>query len=73
LVLFGIETDVCILATVLAAVDLGLRVTLPVDALAGSDAQSRRACLRHAYPRIDLDQQVELTDTGTVLRDWRER
>src|SRR6185295_15856209 len=33
LVVTGGETDVCVLATVMAAVDLGFRVVLPIDAL----------------------------------------
>ncbi|WP_372576801.1 isochorismatase family cysteine hydrolase [Ruegeria hyattellae] len=68
LVLYGIETDVCILATALKAVDLGIRVMLPRDALASSDTTSHQMCLDHVYPR--LDQQIDITDTQTLLAEW---
>ena len=39
-VISGAETDMCVLSTVLDAVDLGVRVVLPVDALdAGQDLE----------------------------------
>lgn len=71
MVIFGIETDVCVLATVMTAVDRGIRVLLPEDALASSDMASHEACLSRVYPR--MDQQIEITDTQTVLKAWAGR
>ncbi len=68
LVLFGIETDVCVLATALSAVDLGYRVIVVTDACASSAPESHAACLTHIYPRFD--QQIELIDTATLLQAW---
>jgi nicotinamidase-related amidase len=68
LVLFGIETDVCVLATAMSAVDLGYRVVIVTDAVASADVQSHRACLEHLFPRFD--QQIELADCDVVLAAW---
>jgi nicotinamidase-related amidase len=68
LVLTGIETDVCVLATAMSAVDLGIRVVIPADAVASSSEASHRACLELVYPRFD--QQIELADTRTVMNAW---
>lgn len=68
LVLMGIETDVCVLATALSAVDLGYRVIIVKDAVASSVPESHTACLTHIYPRFD--QQIELVDTATLIDQW---
>ncbi|MGU9956748.1 MAG: cysteine hydrolase family protein [Arenicellales bacterium WSBS_2016_MAG_OTU3] len=68
LVLFGVETDVCVLATAMSAVDLGLRVIIVTDALASSDKASHDACLRLIYPRFE--QQIELVKSGDVMAAW---
>lgn len=68
LVISGIETDVCVMATVLEAVDLGLRVVLPRDALASGGRQAHDACFDHLFPR--LDQQITVTDTSAILSAW---
>jgi nicotinamidase-related amidase len=68
LVLFGIETDVCILATAMSAVDLGIRVVIVTDAVASSDIASHNACLQLVYPRFD--QQIELGCCDDVLMAW---
>ncbi len=65
LILSGVETDVCVLATALSAVDLGYRTIVVTDAVASSDRASHDACLRHIYPRFD--QQIELVTTDVVL------
>ena len=64
----GVETDVCVLATALTAVDRGYRTILVADAIASSSAASHRAALEGIYPRFD--QQVELIDTDTLLKAW---
>ncbi|QDL93363.1 cysteine hydrolase [Paroceanicella profunda] len=68
LVFTGIETDVCVLASVLSAVDLGYRCLLVTDAVAGSDPQAHSACLAHVYPRFD--QQVEMLTTAELMPHW---
>jgi nicotinamidase-related amidase len=45
LVITGAETDVCVLAAVLDAVDLGYRVVLPTDALCSSSDATHDALL----------------------------
>lgn len=64
----GVETDVCVLATALTAVDRGYRTILVSDAIASSNKASHRAALDGIYPRFD--QQVELIDTDTLLKAW---
>lgn len=62
----GVETDVCVLATVMSAVELGLRVIIPTDAVASSSHASHEATLRLVLPRIA--DQVALPDTATLIR-----
>jgi len=68
IVFTGVETDVCVLATALTAVDRGYRTILISDAIASSNEASHRAALDGIYPRFD--QQVELIDTDTLLKAW---
>jgi nicotinamidase-related amidase len=68
LILTGVETDVCVLSTMFAAIDLGYRVVLVEDAIASSDPRSHAATLAHVVPRFD--RQVEVTDTDTLLENW---
>jgi nicotinamidase-related amidase len=68
LIVTGGETDVCVAATVMAAVDLGFRVVLPADALcSGSD--TTHDALMTLY-RQRFSQQIETTSTERVLREW---
>jgi nicotinamidase-related amidase len=69
LVLSGVETDVCVLATAMSAVDLGYRTVIAVDAVTSSVAASHRACLEHVYPRYD--QQIELAPVDDIIAAWR--
>lgn len=46
LVVTGGETEICVLATVLGAIDLGYRVILPVDALCSSADETHDAMVR---------------------------
>lgn len=64
----GVETDVCVLATALTAVDRGYRTILVSDAIASSSPEGHRSALDGIYPRFD--QQVELIDTDTLLKAW---
>jgi len=69
LVITGAETDVCVLAAVLGAVDHGYRVILPIDAMCSSSDRTHDALL--TLYRERFGQQVETTDAATVLSNWR--
>lgn len=64
----GIETDACVLASVLSAVDLGYRVIIAPETVASSDEESHRACIQNIYPRFD--QQIELVPLDDLLAEW---
>jgi nicotinamidase-related amidase len=68
LIITGGETDVCVLATVMAAVDLGFRVVLPTDALCSVRNSTHDALLtlyRERYPT-----QIGALTTAAVLDAW---
>ena len=69
LVITGFETDVCVLATVLAAIDLGFRVVLVKDALGSSNEAGEKAALHQVFSRFD--QQIEVIDTEELFRNWQ--
>lgn len=68
LVISGAETDMCVLAAVLDAIDLGLRVVLPVDALCSSSDEMHDALL--GLYRNRFSQQVETATTEVILANW---
>jgi nicotinamidase-related amidase len=68
LVISGAETDMCVLAAVMDAVDLGYRVVLPVDALCSSSDETHDALLK--FYRDRFSQQIETADADTVLACW---
>ncbi|MCR0980531.1 cysteine hydrolase family protein [Roseomonas populi] len=68
-VVTGAETDVCVLAAVLGAVDRGYRVIIPTDALCSSSDRTHDALL--TLYRERYGQQVEAVDTETLLSAWR--
>jgi nicotinamidase-related amidase len=68
LILSGVETDVCVLATALGAIDRGFRVILAADALGSSSEAGHRATLEAVIPRYD--QQVELLAVSDILAHW---
>jgi nicotinamidase-related amidase len=68
LVVAGGETDVCVLATVLGAMDLGYRVVLVTDALCSSSDATHDALLTVYHQRFA--QQVETVEMETVLSNW---
>ncbi len=68
LVITGAETDMCVLAAVLDAVDFGFRVVLPTDALCSSSDAMHDALL--ALYQNRFSQQIETAETATVLACW---
>ena len=68
LVITGGETDVCVLATVLTAVDLGYRVVLARDALCSASDRTHDALVTLYAERFG--QQIELADAETILDAW---
>jgi nicotinamidase-related amidase len=71
LVISGGETDVCVLAAVMDAVDAGYRVVLAEDALCSASDESHDAMLRHFGARFS--QQIEVASTEEILTGWRGR
>ena len=69
MILTGVETDVCVLATAMTAVDRGLRTILVSDALASSSPEGHAAAMTAIYPRFD--QQIEAIDSMTLLKEWK--
>lgn len=69
LVVSGAETDMCVLATVLGAVDLGFRVVVATDALCSASDPSHDAVLGLYHDRFG--QQVETAECDEVLEAWR--
>jgi nicotinamidase-related amidase len=69
LIVSGGETDVCVLATVLGAVDRGYRVVVATDALCSSTDETHDAMMTLYHNRYG--QQVETVTTNTVLDSWR--
>jgi nicotinamidase-related amidase len=68
LIFTGVETDVCVLASVLGAVDRGYRVVVATDAVASSSAAGHRATMKGIWPRFD--QQIEVATVDRVLTAW---
>lgn len=68
-VITGGETDVCVLATVLGAIDRGLRVVLAADALCSSSDETHDALM--TLYRRRFSEQVEAATTGEIVEYWR--
>ncbi|MBX9830077.1 MAG: cysteine hydrolase [Xanthobacteraceae bacterium] len=68
LIVTGSETDVCVLAAVLGAVDLGYRVIVVRDAICSSSDEGHDASLRVYHRRYS--EQIETADADEVLRRW---
>ncbi|MEX1109192.1 MAG: cysteine hydrolase [Dongiaceae bacterium] len=69
LIFSGVETDVCVLATLLAAVDRGYRSIVARDAVASGNAIGHRAALEMVIVRYDM--QIEIADTAEILAQWQ--
>jgi nicotinamidase-related amidase len=68
LLITGGETDVCVLSTVLGAVDRGYRIVIATDALCSSSDEAHDAMMTLYHTRYG--QQVETVDTKTALACW---
>jgi nicotinamidase-related amidase len=68
LVITGAETDVCVLAAVLGAVDFGYRAVLATDALCSSSDTTHDALL--SLYRARFSYQIEATESSTILSNW---
>ena len=68
LVVSGAETDVCVLAAVLGAVDRGYRVVVATDAICSSSDHTHDALL--TLYRERYGQQVEAVTTAELLSVW---
>jgi nicotinamidase-related amidase len=68
LVVTGAETDVCVLAAVLGAVDFGYRVVLATDGLCSSSDTTHDALL--TLYRRRFSEQIETADAATILANW---
>lgn len=70
LLISGGETDVCVLATMLGAIDLGYRVILPQDALFGSADETHDAIL--TVYRSRFQQQLTVCTTQDAVHYWED-
>ncbi|HYD19178.1 MAG TPA: isochorismatase family cysteine hydrolase [Patescibacteria group bacterium] len=68
LVVTGGETEVCVIAAVAGAVDLGYRVILVTDALCSSSDETHDAMLEIYANRFSM--QIETVTTEAILRAW---
>jgi nicotinamidase-related amidase len=69
LIISGSETDVCVLATVLGAVDIGYRVIVVRDALCSSSDEGHDMLMRLYDTRFT--EQIETADAETILSCWQ--
>jgi nicotinamidase-related amidase len=68
-IITGGETDVCVLATMLGAIDWGFRVILVTDALCSSADETHDAMMNVYLNRFG--EQVETVTTETLLEGWQ--
>jgi nicotinamidase-related amidase len=70
LIVTGAETDVCVLATVLGAVDNGYRVILVTDAVCSSSDAGHEALLTMYHERFS--EQIAVATAAEILSSWGE-
>jgi nicotinamidase-related amidase len=69
IVVSGSESDVCVLATVLSAVDIGLRVIIVRDGICSSSDEGYNAILDIYHTRYG--EQIEVADAHTIMSEWK--
>jgi nicotinamidase-related amidase len=69
LIVTGSETDVCVLATVLGAVDLGYRVIVVRDAVCSSSDEGHDALMTLYHQRYT--EQIEVANAATIIERWK--
>jgi nicotinamidase-related amidase len=68
LIITGAETDICVLATVLGAIDRGYRVILPIDAICSASDETHDALVKLYRDRFSV--QIETAHTADLLPYW---
>jgi nicotinamidase-related amidase len=68
LIVTGVETDVCVLATIISAIDAGYRVVVPVDGVCSSTDTGHDSLIVQYQRRFS--QQLEVTNLPTLLHCW---
>ena len=68
LIVSGPDTDVCVLATVLDAIDIGYRVIVVRDAVCSSSDEGHNILMRLYHARYT--EQIETADAATILTRW---
>ena len=69
LIVTGSETDVCVSATIMGAVDHGLRVILVRDGVCSSSDEGHDALLQLYHRRFS--EQIETASVEEILSKWR--
>jgi nicotinamidase-related amidase len=69
IVVSGGETDICVLATVLGAVDAGFRVVVATDALCSSVNETHDALVDFYHER--LSEQIEAANVDEIIEAWQ--
>jgi nicotinamidase-related amidase len=69
LIISGSETDICVLAIVLSAVDLGYRVIVIRDAVCSSSDEGHDMLMRLYHTRFS--EQIETADAEMILSRWQ--
>lgn len=59
---YGGETDVCVLATVLGAIDLGYATTVLRDAVCSGVDETHDACLKLLGDRFSVQLKIQYTE-----------
>jgi nicotinamidase-related amidase len=69
IVVSGGETDICVLSTVLGAVDAGFRVVVATDALCSSVNDAHDGIMDFYYQR--LGEQIEAAEVDEIIDGWK--